>query len=139
MSETAEIAKLVKDVQPVVDYVNEERRKQAQAQSDTEVKDILGFFAEVDGLKKMPKKLQRGFLEAHAQETPDFKTAFDNRAKNPKAWGTAREAARDAFTELVSRLPGSTVRTDVGGPSPEQLMKMTPWEWREYLDEKHDR
>ena len=114
---------------------------------------IVDFFSEADELKDLPEKMKRGFLEAHAQETMEFKTAFENRAKDPKAWETAREAARDSFTEMVSELPGSKVRTDVEaalaavdvttdkpasdeGPSPVKKMKMSDYEWRQYMEEQ---
>jgi len=149
-----EIAKFVKAVKPVVDFVKKQEAKDAQTEFDTDVKDIMDYFSEVDELKVLPDKLRRGFLEAHAQESPDFKTAFENRAKNPKAWETARESARDAFTELVAELPSSKVRTDVeaaqaavdgttedkpasdDGPSTVKKINMSDYEWRQYKDEQ---
>ena len=149
-----EIGKLAKAIQPVVDYVKEVKAEKQQDRFDTDVKDIMDYFSEVDELKVIPEKLRRGFLESHAQDAPDFKTAFENRAKNPKAWETARESARDAFTELVAELPSSTVRTDVEaahaavdgtsedkpaseeGPSPVKKMAMSDYEWRQYKEEQ---
>ncbi len=81
-----------------MDFVKKQEAKDTQAEFDTDVKDIMDYFSEVDELKVLPDKLRRGFLEAHAQESPDFKTAFENRAKNLKAWETARESSREAFT-----------------------------------------
>lgn len=151
---TVDIGKILKAVQPAVDYVNEVKAEKQQDRFDTDVKDIMDYFSEVDELKVLPDKLRRGFLEAHAQESPDFKTAFENRAKNPKAWETARELARDAFTELVAELPSSKVRTDVeaakaavdgttedkpasdDGPSPVQKMGMSDFEWRQHKEEQ---
>ena len=138
-STNADVGKLARVMQPVVDYVNKERVEKQQEAFDADVKDITAFFSEADGLKEIPDKLKRGFIEVHAQENAEFQTAFDNKDKNPKAWQAAKEKARDALTEITSKLPGSKGRTEVGDPSPEQLMKMTAWEWREYLDEKHDR
>jgi hypothetical protein len=150
----ADIGKVLKAVQPAVDYVNEVKAEKQQAQFDGEVKDVLDFFSEADELKELPDKLKRGFLEAHAQEDLEFKTAFDNRAKAPKAWEAAKETARDAFTELVSDLPGSKVRSDVEaahaavdgttedkpaseeGPSPEQKAQMSDFEWRKYTQDQ---
>ena len=150
----ADLAKFAKAVKPAVDFVNEIKAEKQQERFDADVKDVLEFFSEADELKEMPEKLKKGFLEAHAQETPDFKKAFENRAKNPKAWETARETARDAFTELVSELPGSKVRTDVEaalaavdgktedkpaseeGPSPVKKMAMSDYEWRQYKEEQ---
>jgi len=150
----ADIGKVLKAVQPAVDFVKEIKAEKQQERFDSGVKNLMDFFAEEEKLKELPDKLKRGFLEAHAQDTPDFKTAFDNRAKNPKAWETARETARDAFTELVSELPGSKVRTDVEaamaavdgttednpvseeGPSPEEKMRMSDFEWRKYTEKQ---
>jgi hypothetical protein len=149
-----EIGKLTKAIKPVVDYVNHEKAQKQQDQFDTDVKDIMEFFSEEEKLKEFPDKLKKGFLEAHAQEDPDFKSAFENRTKNPKAWETAKETARDAFTELVSDLPSSKVRTDVEaakaavdgttedkpaseeGPSPVKKMAMSDYEWRQYKEEQ---
>ena len=149
----AEIGKLTKAIQPVVDYVNADRAEKQQKQIKADVKDITGFFSEAEELKDIPDELKRGFIEAHAQDNADFGKAFDNKAENPKAWEAARETARDKFTELVSKLPGSTVRTDVEaakaavdgttetipsgeGPSPVQKMRMGPKEWRDYKEEQ---
>lgn len=149
-----EIGKLAKAIQPVVDYVKEVKAEKQQVRFDTDLKDIMDYFSEVDELKVLPDKLRRGFLEAHAQETPDFKKAFENRAKNPEAWETARESARDAFTELVAELPSSKVRTDVeaaqaavdgttedkpasdDGPSTVKKINMSDYEWRQYKEEQ---
>ena len=148
----ADIGKVLKAVQPAVDYVNEVKAKAQQEQFDGDVKEVLDFFSEADELKELPDKLKRGFLEAHAQDDKEFKTAFENRTKAPKAWETAKETARDAFTELVSDLPGSKVRTDVEaahaavdgttedkpaseeGPSPEEKMRMSDFEWRKHTE-----
>ncbi|KKN09161.1 hypothetical protein LCGC14_1049440 [marine sediment metagenome] len=150
----ADISNFAKAVKPVVDYVNEVKAEKQQERFDADLKGIMTFFSEADELKELPDKLKRGFLEAHAQEDPDFKTAFENRAKNPKAWETARESARDAFTELVAELPNSQVRTDVEaakaavdgtsedkpaseeGPSPVKKMAMSDYEWRQYKEEQ---
>ena len=141
----AEIGKLAKTIQPVVDYVNEDRAQKQKAQFDTDVKDIVGFLSKGEGLKELPDKLKRGFLEVHAQDNAEFGLAFDNKAKNPKAWEAAKEKARDSLKEVASRIPGSKGRTHAGRPgsddgiSPVQKMKMSDFEWRVYLDEKHDR
>ncbi len=150
----ADISKVLKAVQPAVDFVKEVKAEKQQERFDADLKNIMTFFSEADELKELPDKLKRGFLEAHAQEDPEFKTAFENRAKNPKAWETARESARDAFTELVAELPSSTVRTDVEaahaavdgtsedkpaseeGPSPVKKMAMSDYEWRQYKEEQ---
>ena len=150
----AEIGKLAKALKPVVDYVNEDKAEKQQERFDADLKGIMTFFSEADELKGIPDKLKRGFLEAHAQDSPDFKTAFDGRAKNPKAWDTAMAAARDAFTELASELPSSKVRTDVeaakaavdgttedkpvseDGPSSVKKMAMSDYEWRQYKEEQ---
>ena len=149
----AEIGKFARAIQPVVDYVNQDRVQKQQEQINADLKGILDFFSEADELKKMPEKLQRGFIETHAQENPDFLTAFQNKAKNPKAWNTARESARDALTELVSELPGSKVKTDVAaaqaavdgdvsvlsssdGLSVVKKMNMSDWEWKQYTEEQ---
>ena len=146
------IGKLAKAIQPVVDYVNQEKTQKQQGRFAAEVKDVLDFFSEADELKELPDKLKRGVLEAHAQEDSEFKAAFDNRVKAPKAWETARESARDAFTELASKLPNSKVRSDVEaahaavdgttedkpaseeGPSPEEKMRMSDFEWRKHTE-----
>ncbi len=151
---SADVAKFAKAVKPVVDFVKKQEAKEAQAEFDTGLKDIMTFFSEEEKLKEFPDELKRGFLETRAQDDPDFKTAFENRAKNPKAWETARETARVALTELVSGLPGSTVRTDVEaakaavdgttddkpaseeGPSPVKKMAMSDYEWRQYKEEQ---
>jgi len=150
----ADISNFAKAVKPVVDYVNEVKAEKQQERFDADLKGIMTFFSEADELKELPDKLKRGFLEAHAQEDPDFKTAFENRAKNPKAWETVKETARDAFVELVSDLPNSKVRTDVEaalaavdgtsedkpaseeGPSPVKKMAMSDYEWRQYKEEQ---
>ena len=149
----ADIGKILKAVQPAVDFVKEIKAEKREERFKSDVKEVLDFFSEADELKDLPEKMKRGFLEAHAQETTEFKTAFENRAKDPKAWETAREAARDAFTEMVSELPGSKVRTDVAaalasvdgdkgasisdeGLSPVKKMNMTYHEWREYKEEQ---
>ena len=151
---SADLAKFAKAVKPAVDFVNEVKAEKQQERFDADLKGIMEFFSEEEKLKGFPEKLKRGFLEAHAQETPDFKTAFENRAKNPKAWETAKETARDAFVELASELPGSKVRTDVEaakaavdgtsedepaseeGPSPEEKMRMSDFEWRKHTEKQ---
>ena len=149
----AEIGKFARAIQPVVDYVNQDRVQKQQEQINADLKGILDFFSEADELKDLPEKMKRGFLEVHAQETTEFKTAFENRAKDPKVWETAREAAREAFTEMVSELPGSKVRTDVAaalasvdgdvsvlsssdGLSVVKKMNMSDWEWKQYTEEQ---
>lgn len=148
----ADLAKFAKAVKPVVDYVHEVKAEKQEERFDTDLKNVMDYFSEEESLKEIPEKLKRGFLEAHAQENPDFKKVFDNRTKNPKAWETARESARDAFTELVSELPNSKVRSDVEaahaavdgttedkpaseeGPSPEEKMRMSDFEWRKHTE-----
>ena len=149
----AELGKITKAIQPVVDYVNQDIAEKQQKQVAADVKGVVDFFSEDEGLKAIPDKMKRGFLEVHAQENAGFGLAFDNKAKDPKAWETAREAARDAFTEMVSELPGSKVRTDVAAAlasvdvdkgtsasndrlSPVKKMNMTYHEWREYKEEQ---
>ena len=150
----ADLAKFAKAVKPAVDFVKKQEAKEEKAEFDTDVKDMVGFFGKAEGLKGIPDKLMMGFLEAHAAEDADFKTAFDDRAKNPKAWEAARETARDALVELVSELPGSKVRTDIeaakaavdgttedkpasdDGPSPVKKMSMSDYEWRQYKEEQ---
>ena len=134
----AEIGKLAKALQPVVDYVNEEKAGKQQERLDADVGEIMDFFSEVKELKALPDKLKRGFLEVHAQDVPDFGKAFDNKAKNPKAWETARKAARDSLTEIASNLPGSKRRSagSDDGVSPAQKMNMSDYEWRQYKDEQ---
>ena len=138
MSETADIGELVKTVQPVVDYVNNVRAEKQQEEAEADVKDIVDFFSADEGLKGIPDLLKKGFIQVHAQENEEFGKAFDNKSSNPKAWQAAKKKARDELTEIASNLPGSKGRTDVGGPSPEQLMKMTDWEWREYKEKKEE-
>lgn len=139
--DNAELGKLAKAIKPVVDYVNQEKAGKQQERFDTDVKEIADFFSEVDGLKGLPEKLTRAFLEGHAQEDPNFNTAFNNKAKNPEAWKTARGKARDAFKGMVSELPNSKGRTGARaaqGLSPEQKMNMPYHEWRQYVEEQKD-
>lgn len=149
----ADIGKVLRAVQPAVDFVKKQEAKDAKAEFKADVKEVIDFFSEADELKDLPDKLKRGFLEVHAQETPEFKTAFENKAKDPKAWGKAMESARDAFTELASDLPSSKVRTDLEaaqaavdgttdkpvseeGLSPVQKANMSDFEWRKYKEEQ---
>lgn len=151
---SADIGKILKAVQPAVDFVKEVKAEKQQERFKADVKEVIDFFSETDELKEFPDKLKRGFLEAHAQDNPEFKTAFENRAKDSKAWDAVRETARDALTELISDLPGSKVRTDVEaakaavdgttedkpaseeGPSPVKKMAMSDYEWRQYKEEQ---
>ena len=149
----ADIGKVLRAVQPAVDFVKKQEAKEAKAEFNADVKEVIDFFSEADELKDLPDKLKRGFLEVHAQETPEFKTAFENKTKDPTAWGKAMESARDAFTELASELPSSKVRSDVeaalaavdgkteqpasdDGPSPVKKMNMSDYEWRQYTEEQ---
>lgn len=151
----ADLAKFAKAVKPAVDFVKKQEAKEAQAEFDIDVKGMVSFFGEAGELKGISDKLMMGFIEAHAAETPDFKTAFENRAKNPKAWETARETARDAVAQEFATLPGSKVRTDVEaakaavdgttdiipsheGPTPVQLMRMSDQEWRGYKEQQEE-
>ena len=149
----ADLAKFAKAVKPAVDYANKQEAKEAQAEFDADVKGMVSFFGKADGLKGISDKLMLGFIEAHAAEDAEFKTAFENKGKAPQAWDTAKETARDAIAKLVADLPGSKVRTDLevalaavdgttdnpvsgDGPSPTQKMRMSDKEWREYKEEQ---
>ena len=153
MGDEDRVGEMADAVQPAVDFVNEVKAEKQRERFDADVKDILGFFSKAVELKGLPEKLQRGFIETHAQDDPDFNTAFENKASNPKAWEVAKEKARDALTEMVSELPGSKVRTDVKAalasvdgdtgtpasydrPSPVKLMNMPDWEWKQYKEEQ---
>ena len=137
---SADLAKFAKAVQPAVDFVNEVRAEKQRERNDSDMNDIVKFFSEEEKLKEFPEELKHAFLQGHAQEDPDFVTAFDNRTKNPKAWQAAQGKARDELTKIASNLPGSKGQTAASGDrvSPEKLMKMSEHEWREYKEKQEE-
>ncbi len=74
----ADVGKLAKAMQPVVDYVTAEKAQKQQAQFDTDLKDIVGFFSEEEGLKERLFAWVEEYdrVEAAAPERPEPRTVI---------------------------------------------------------------
>lgn len=106
-------AGILKDLAPVIDYARQELGRQSKEKIDKTIDDTISFITSIDGSKGWPKRLVRGFLEAYAIESPEFKKAFDERDENAAGWNAALEKARTVFLEDLKGVPGSSVRSDV--------------------------
>src|SRR3990167_1200130 len=77
-------------LKPVVDYVNDQRHRQAKETYDKDVTEAIGFMREAEPFKAMKERLIRGALHDYARENKEFDEAFRNRQADPNAWQTAR-------------------------------------------------
>ncbi len=146
-------ADVFRDLAPVAEYAKAQMEKEQRDALKVDVDAAIGFMKEPEELKEFPTKLVRGFLVDRASEDPSFETAFNERGKNPAAWNSALEKAREDFVTEVKTLPINQVRTEVeaakatvqgsstelasiDGPSVAEKIKMSDQRWKAYLDDK---
>ena len=146
---------VAKSFAPVIEYVNAEQEKKATDAFNKDVAEAVSFLTEPEDLKEIPADLAQGYLEVHAIKHPEFKAAFEGKAKNPDEWQTQLGKARDAFADLVKPFSVNTeqadVRTDVEhavatvqgltetpaeqvGPTIAEKANMSDQKWKEYTD-----
>lgn len=108
-----DVAGLVKGLEPLVRYVEEDKREKQAAQQQEVVDQAISFLKEEDALKEVDEEILHGSLLARYNKDEAFRSAHDNRGTDANAWSKALEGARKSLVEKVSSLPGNTVRSDV--------------------------
>ena len=106
------LAKVVKAISPVVDYVNQEASDKAQAKFRDEVNQYVA--QATDGLPEaFPRALAEGYLHKLVSDSPEYRDAFDNRRKSPSAWQTVLVKAKTDLSEMYGKLqPAKTETTE---------------------------
>ena len=136
-STRAQPANIPTEFLPVIKFAESQMVEKVKAEIDKEVDGAITAITSDEQFKGVPKRIARGFLEAYAQETPEFKSAYEARKTNPKGWQAALETAGKGFAEDMKGFGGSTVRSDVeaaqasvrgtsSAPPPPQRQKSTP-------------
>lgn len=110
---TPGLEKFVEVVKPVVEYAESKRREELITAEKKSVQDAVDFVKNDEGLKTVSNRLVKGFLQDRYAEDPSFKTAYDNRSKDPKGWESALNGAKTEFKTELATLSGNTVRSDV--------------------------
>lgn len=135
-SATTKPTAIPQELLPVIRFAETKMHQEVKAEIDKEVDSAIGHLTGQEEFKDVPKRLARGFLEAYAQETPEFKKAYNERKANPKGWQSALEAAGQSWQEDMKGWGGQTVRSDVeaakasvrgtsSAPPPPQRQKST--------------
>ena len=109
----AGLDKFVEVVKPVVEYAESKRREELVTAEKKSVQDAVDFVKNDEGLKTVSNRLVKGFLQDRYAEDQSFKTAYDNRSRDPKAWESALNNAKTEFKTELSTLNGNSVRSDV--------------------------
>lgn len=155
------VAKALKSIEPVVDYVKEDQRTKAKDRFDNMIKQATDHLLEGDDLKvfketaKNPERLARGYLEALAREDRDFENAANDffKGENEKGWKTHLDAAKTAFVEEFGALKDMKAKDDVEaarlavqgqtdspppdeGPSVAKMFSMSDQEWEDHMAEE---
>lgn len=128
-------ATIPNELLPVIRFAESQMVEKVKTEVDKEVTSAIDAISGED-FKEVPLKLRRGFLEAYAQDTPEFKAAYEKRKSDPKGWQTALAGASKSFAEDMKGWGGSTVRSDVeaaqasvrgtsSAPPPPQRQKST--------------
>lgn len=105
---------VLKQLAPVISFAQTEMANRAEEGLKKDLAAAIGFVKEDEAVKGIPDKLVRGMLEVHAVEDPSFARAFENRAKDQKAWQAKLAEAKTAVVaELKGLNPTSRVSSDV--------------------------
>lgn len=146
-------ATIPQELLPVIRFAEGQMVEKVKAEVDKEVETAVSAITGQEDFKGVPKRIARGFLEAYAMETPEFKQAYEQRKSNPKGWQSALDTASKSFAEDMKGFGGSTVRSDVeaahasvrgtsSAPPPPQkaksaseLRKLSDGEFRRYKAE----
>lgn len=148
------IVKALKTLEPVVDYVKDERQSKAKTRFDSIIKEATDHLLAGDDLEafkktaKNPERVARGYLEALAREDTEFEKVanqyFDG--DNQKGWQAKLDAAKTAFSEEFGALKEIKVKDDAEaarlavagqttekppeeGPSVSKMFAMSDQEW----------
>lgn len=109
-----ETQKPAEDLKPVLDFVKTEMAAKQQKTLDDDLTAATESLKKHEGLGKVPDKLLRGLMEAHALDDPSFVKAFENRGQDPKGWETALSQGAEFATELLGKIPkDGNIRSDV--------------------------
>ena len=101
-----------KELEPVIRFAEAKMVEEVKTTIDREVGSAVEFMRG-DDYKEVPEDFVRGHIEVWAQKNPEFKRAYESRKSNPSGWTKAQEAAREGFSSLMAKMPGSSVRSDV--------------------------
>ena len=150
------VSTVPKELEPVIRFAEAKMVEEVKTTIDKEVGSAVAFMRGED-YKEVPEDFVRGHIEVWAQKNPGFKKAYESRNSDPSGWTKAQEAAREGFSSLMAKMPGSSVRSDVeaarasvrgthNAPPPPQRVKSVPelnrmsdWELAEYKRELEGR
>ena len=110
-----EATKVIEAMRPALEYVEQDRiQKQTEAVQKS-IDDAIKFVkGDDDGLKGVSDVVVDAILHRQYARDAGFKSAYDNRAKDPKAWENAQVAVRSQIkTELKLANGGGASRSDV--------------------------
>lgn len=100
-------------VKPVVEYAQGKMQEEQQQAIKKSVDDSVAFVKSDDALKGLPDRIVRGFLQDEYAHNPSFKSAYDNRMRDPKAWEAAQASAQKSLAAEVSTIGRVDPRSDV--------------------------
>lgn len=140
-----------KSIDVLARFAAESLAEKANERTKTDIDKAVSFVK--DG-GEVPDTFVSGFLHYRAAEDPEFKAAWENRTKAPKAWDAALAKAKSDFAGEVTKLPGNRIKTDVeaarnsirggtetpGDPDkldPVALRKMSDQEWEKVLEREY--
>lgn len=154
----ADIAKVVKAVEPAVTFVEEQKAKAAveshKARVEKAIESVMDNEA-LAGFKQKPsaKQIVRDFMHGFAERTPEFNEAFSKADADPGAFEAILERARTSF--ITERLPEFTTdRSDIEaakaavagqtasspgpseGPTVSEMFSMSDADWKKHTARK---
>jgi hypothetical protein len=155
------VVKTLKSLEPVVEYVKEDRDQKTRDRFDGMIKEATAHLLEGDDLEvfkktaKNPERLARGYLEALAREDKDFESAANDyfSGKGEKGWKAHLDSAKAAFTEEFGALKDMKAKDDAEaarlavqgqtsepppdeGPSVAKMFSMSDAEWEDHMAEE---
>ena len=104
--------RFVEAVKPVVEYAETKRMEEMRAVEQKSI-DAAISFVKGDDLKTVPDRLVKGFLQDRYVADQSFRSAYDNRTKDPTSWNSALTGAQKEFKADLSTLGVNASRSDV--------------------------
>lgn len=149
-----DLSKLLKGIEPVVRFVDEARAEKETAARAKVVEESVAFIKGADELKDFDGEIVEGFLFQRYQKDAAFRSAHDNRDKDPGAWTKALAGAQESLKEKSGKMPANTVRSDLeaataaikgssakppadtDGPSLDAKINMSDHQWQQHIERR---
>lgn len=105
---------LTEAFKPVARFAEQKMQEEVRATTQKSIDDAISFVKGDEDLKTVSPVIVKGFMSARYADDQSFKTAFDNRGKDPKGWEAALTSTQADFKkEMGGSVASSTLRSDV--------------------------